>query len=131
MDYVKMAKQFMEFDDDKRKTVFFAFVKEYYYDDMVVLNRETLEKIMPIISTPDKVDSRSCRIFGIRYPLRYVYEDFAEKYCIEYVNYCEDIYTIEVRVCAREDEIEYEDFEWTSILFIREFWDFYSNYVND
>lgn len=135
MDYVEMAKQFMEFDDDKRKEVFLAFVKEYYYDDMVVLNRETLEKIMPIISTPYIADNRYCRIFGITYFLRYVYEDFAEKYCTEYVDYCEDDYTIKVRVCAEEEQIEYDEYEeyneWTSVLFIREFWNFYFHYMND
>lgn len=134
MDYVEMTKQFMKCDDEKRKEVFLAFVKKYYYDDMVVLNRETLEKIMPIISTPDKDNKRFCQIFGIRYSLKYVYEDFAEKYCTEYVDYCEDDYAIKVRVYAEEEQTEYDEYEeyneWTSVLFIREFWDFYSNYVN-
>lgn len=132
IDYVGMAKQFMEFDDKKRRKVFLAFVKEYYYDDMVVLNREILEKIMPVISTPNKKDNRFVKIFGITYSLRYIYKDFAEKYYTEYVDYCEDDYTIKVRTCAEEEQTEYEEYdEWTSVLFIREFWDFYSNYVND
>ena len=98
---------------------------------MSVLNRKTLEKIMPFIRAPAKENECYCYIFGTRYSLRYIYEDFEEEYCIEIDDYCEDDYTIKVRVHAREDEVEYEDFEWTSILFIKEFWEFYFNYMNN
>lgn len=132
MDYVEMTKQFMKCDDEKRKEVFLAFVKKYYYDDMVVLNRETLEKIMPIISTPYEDGDRlysSCRIFGTPY-YKSICEYMAEEYCIEFDNQQENDYSIEVWYYDREDEIEFENCERLPVLFIKEFWDFYSNYVN-
>lgn len=133
MDYEVMAKQFMDFDDKKKKKVFFAFIEKYSCngDGTSVLDCETLKRIMPVISTPNKKDNRFVKIFGMRYYTEYIYKNFAETYCIEIDDYCEDDYTIKVWISLREDEIEYEDFEWTSVLFIKEFWNFYSNYVND
>ena len=128
INYEELAKQFMKNDDKERKEIFFAFVENA--TDMVTLDCETLEKIIPIISIPDKQNNCYCIIFGIRYELEYIYKYFTEEYIIEIDNYYENDYTIIAKIYQREDEIEYEDFELFSVLFVKEFWDFYLDYIN-
>lgn len=129
INYEELAKQFMKNDDEKKKDIFLAFVENA--TDMITLDCETLEKIMPIISIPDKQNDYYCVISGIRYNPEYIYKYFAEEYIIEIDNYYENDYTIIVRMYQTEEGIEFEDFEWFSVFFIKEFWDFYSDYMND
>ena len=113
----ELAKKFL--NDSDMQNVFNDFVSST--SEVTGLDKEAIKKVGKIIG------SKSCceglyYIFGTPYNLDSVsnFLNFRECY---YIN---DIYTEELCVDLKYDDEE--DREWIPIIFIKEFWDFYSVY---
>ena len=113
----ELAKKFL--DDRDIQNIFNDFVSNT--SEVTGLDRETIEKVGKIIG--DKSCSKGFYyIFGTAYNLDSV-SDFLNLRECYYIN---DIYTEELCVHLKYD---YEEGgEWIPIIFIKEFWDFYSVY---
>lgn len=116
IDYVKMAKEVAKAikEDDK---LFSEFVSNY--SEVMLLDKGICEKIVEIINTNGDCEFYYC-LFNTEYDVDFL-KNFATntKYIIDHV----DEYDYSVYLTQ-----DGEDVEWMPVIFIKEFWDFYSNY---
>lgn len=115
----ELAKGFLN-NSDTVKDAFNDFVLNTH--EVTGLNEKTIKEVAAIIG------SKSCsegayNIFGTVYNLDYI-DNFLNNRDYYYIN---DIDTNELNICLK---YEYdEDGEWIPVIFIKEFWDFYSVYI--
>lgn len=115
----ELAKGFLN-NSDTVKDAFNDFVSNTH--EVTGLNEKTIKEVAAIIG------SKSCsegayNIFGTVYNLDYI-DNFLNNRDCYYIN---DIDTNELNICLK---YEYdEDGEWIPVIFIKEFWDFYSVYT--
>lgn len=115
----ELAKGFLN-NSDTVKDAFNDFVSNTH--EVTGLNEKTIKEVAAIIG------SKSCsegayNIFGTVYNLDYI-DNFLNNRDYYYIN---DIDTNELNICLK---YEYdEDGAWIPVIFIKEFWDFYSVYT--